>query len=332
MRNFLTYFRFDLSGVMFPNAFHGIGKKGPFFEGWYYKLVSEDGNNRICIIPGIYVGENPNDSHAFIQVLHADTNLSYYVKYSHDSFSSKNKEFDVQIDHNTFRGDYLRLNINREEISLQGELSFAFLNPWPVTFLSPGIMCWYAWVPTMECYHGVVSMDHVIHGDLELNGKTMCFDNGRGYIEKDWGRSMPKTWVWMQSNHFEKQGISLTASIAKIPWRNRSFNGFIVGLLLDGSLYRFATYTGASIQELKISGNTVSVVIQDKQYQLTIKGEKIAGASLQAPTEVQMNRRITESLSSILHVQLTDLKNQSNPVLFEGKGFNAGLEIIGDLF
>jgi hypothetical protein len=39
--------------VMRPLAFHGSGKKGPFFEGWYFKNVSADGTGRWSIIPGV---------------------------------------------------------------------------------------------------------------------------------------------------------------------------------------------------------------------------------------------------------------------------------------
>lgn len=60
-----------------------------------------------------------------------------------------------------------------------------------MTVRSPGIMGWYAWVPTMECYHGVVSLDHAISGKLMIEDQAHDFNGGRGYIEKDWGKSFP---------------------------------------------------------------------------------------------------------------------------------------------
>lgn len=42
----------------------------------------------------------------------------------------------------------------------------------------------FAFVPFMECYHGIVSMDHIIQGELEIDGATVDFSNGRGYMEK----------------------------------------------------------------------------------------------------------------------------------------------------
>jgi succinate dehydrogenase/fumarate reductase flavoprotein subunit len=48
-----------------------------------------------------------------------------------------------------------------------------------------GTMGWYAFVPAMECYHGVLSFDHLLEGGLELNGQYIDYTGGRGYIEKD---------------------------------------------------------------------------------------------------------------------------------------------------
>jgi tocopherol cyclase len=62
---------------------------------------------------------------------------------------------------------------------LTGEIHLGSLNPWPVTWLSPGIMGWYAWVPRMEIYHGVLSFSHSMQGTLTINGKIMNFSGGR---------------------------------------------------------------------------------------------------------------------------------------------------------
>ena len=48
------------------------------------------------------------------------------------------------------------------------------------------IMGWYYKLPFMECYHGVVSLNHDLKGSLNLNNIHYHFDDGKGYIEKDW--------------------------------------------------------------------------------------------------------------------------------------------------
>ena len=55
-----------IKGNLNPGSYHGTNKKPPFFEGWYYKLVSADEKQKIAIIPGVILGK---EAHAFIQVL-----------------------------------------------------------------------------------------------------------------------------------------------------------------------------------------------------------------------------------------------------------------------
>ena len=47
-------------------------------------------------------------------------------------------------------------------------------------------MGWYYKVPFMECYHEVVSLNHDLIGEIKVNNRIFSFDNGKGYIEKDW--------------------------------------------------------------------------------------------------------------------------------------------------
>jgi len=178
----------------------------------------------------------------------------------------------------------------------------------------------------MECYHAVLSLDHAIEGSLTVDGSEIGFSGGRGYIEKDWGRSFPHAHVWIQSNHFAPSGASLTASVAIIPWIRTSFPGFIVGFLLNGHLHRFATYTGARITRLEILDDHILWVVHDKRHELTIRATRSQGGLLHAPTVTEMTSRLLESLTSTVHVTL---KTREGKVLFAGEGGHAGLEIGG---
>jgi len=155
--------------VMRPLAFHGAGNRGPFFEGWYFKNVSRDGSCCWSIIPGVYIGRDAKDSHSFIQVMNGASGESWYVDFPYDDFLANAEKFNVQIGNNEFSQDRLRIDIEREDFTAIGELAFTGTKPWPVMLLSPGIMGWFAWVPGMECYHGVVSLDHSVQGKLTIN-------------------------------------------------------------------------------------------------------------------------------------------------------------------
>ena len=57
-----------LYALWHDECYHGWGRSKRFFEGWYYKLVSEDQGQAIAIIPGIAMDET-GSKQAFIQVL-----------------------------------------------------------------------------------------------------------------------------------------------------------------------------------------------------------------------------------------------------------------------
>lgn len=305
--------------------YHGFNKKPPFFEGWYYKLVSADERHKVAVIPGVILGK---DAHAFVQVLDGTDGTTAYHTFPFQQFRADSSRFALQIDKNSFDGSRLRLDIERSEGQLRGEIQFGTLNPWPVTLISPGIMGWYAWVPRMECYHGVLSFDHSLQGALTLNGKLMNFDGGRGYIEKDWGQAFPSAWVWFQSNHFDSASVCLTASVAIIPWVGRAFRGFIVGLWLNGKLYRFATYSGAQIESLQIFDDRVDWVLQNKRQRLHLIARRVEGGLLHGPTRLDMGQHVLETLNATVQVRLETLESG---VIFEGVGAHTGLEVMGDL-
>ena len=315
----------SIRSTLTPGIYHGFDKKPPFFEGWYFKLVSADERSKVAIIPGVILGQ---DAHAFLQVLDGVDGTSSYLKFPLTDFRADASHFAIEIGENRFDERHLSLSLDNPQIRLAGEIHLGPLNPWPVTWLSPGIMGWYAWVPRMECYHGVLSFSHSLQGTLTLNGKEMDFSGGRGYIEKDWGQSFPAAWVWLQSNHFAGWNACITASVAVIPWIDRSFRGFIAGLWLDGILHRFATYDGSRIESLQIFDDHVDWVMKNRRSRLFLKASRVEGGLLRGPTRLDMGQRVLETLNATVEVRLETLQGA---LLFEGVGAHTGLEVMGDL-
>ena len=315
----------QIRAILNPSTYHGTDQKPPFFEGWYFKMVSADEKHKIAIIPGVILGK---DQHAFVQVIDGSDGKTEYFTFPFEQFQADFPEFRLAIGENQFDSSHLAVNINQAEGQLSGEISFGKLNPWPVTFFYPGVMGWFAWVPKMECYHGVLSFDHALQGKLTLNGKEMDFTGGRGYIEKDWGKSFPAAWVWFQSNHFKGVSTCITGSVAVIPWLGNSFKGFIVGFWLDGKLYRFTTYLNSKIESLEIFDDHVAWVLRNRRHRLSLKAWRAQGGLLLGPTPEDMGTRVMETLSASIDVRLETLQGD---LIFEGKGEHAGLEVVGDL-
>ncbi|CAG8534240.1 16192_t:CDS:2 [Funneliformis mosseae] len=126
----------------------------------------------------------------------------------------------------------LKLSITRPPFipySVRGYIFFNDTTPYPFSFTHPNVMGIFAYVPFLECNHGIISMSHRSSGmiefiNMENNGiieDRIDLENGSGYIEKDWGVNFPESWIWSQSNTFinekEEKRSSILISIADIP-------------------------------------------------------------------------------------------------------------------
>jgi tocopherol cyclase len=313
-----------------PVIFQGGSKNRHYFEGWYFKNVATGGQHIWSVIPGVSI-ENRHNRHAFIQLINGKTAQTWYIKFPFGSFSYSKNDFSVSIadNHFSYKGFTLNINSPENQISAKGKIDFRAIHRLKSNVFNPGIMGWYSFVPFMECNHGLVSMDHSLTGELEINSERVDFSGGRGYSEKDWGRSMPSAWIWMQSNHFVNQsGISFMLSVAKIPWLGRSFTGFLCVLLFNGKIIRLATYTGAKLKNIHLDREMVSVEIESREHIIIVKAKHAARGLLAAPVNGAMDRRIAESVDAIINLEM---KDRTGKIIFSGTGNTAGLELVGDM-
>ena len=315
-----------IRGVAHPEAFHGTGKTGGFFEGWYVKLVSTDLKQRWAVIPGIFRGLESTEDMAFVQILDGLTGRSWFHKFEISEFQAATDRFEVTVGPNHFSS----VGVHLELPELAGDITYATgLDPWPVTLKEPGIMGWYGMVPAMECFHAVVSFGHALAGSLMVEGAAVSFDGGRGYIEKDWGKAFPAGYVWMASNHIEDAPeASLIASVAIIPWLRSSFRGFIIGFKHSGKLHRWSTYNRAKEAELVIDDTHVRWKIDGPDGRLELRAERVRGGLLHAPLRTAMYQRVEETLDATIEIKHLD---KNGVVLYEGKAICAGLEVFGDI-
>ena len=222
-----------------PSAFHGeevrsrvdpltnLTRRGdlPYFEGWYIK-VTDDSGKTTAFIPGAFYGSK--EATAFVLTLE-DNGRATKFSYPLTDFRAEevSDRFEVSVGPNTFSSQGMHVSL--PEVA-EGSLSFQGATPWPVTLLEPGVMGWFAWLPWMECRHGVPSLAHRVEGKLSTRrGAVQTFSSTPGYIEKDRGRQFPSHWIWIQSNAFpdSEQDVSLTGSIARIPYLGFSFPGHV---------------------------------------------------------------------------------------------------------
>lgn len=269
-------------------------KRHETFEGWYYK--HQTGGHTLAVIPG------RSKDGAFIQMV---TESGSYNE-SYDLRDYRREGGRLWIGGNEFSSERMRLDMP----NIKGELRYGSVTPIRGDIMGP-----FRFFP-MECRHGIVSMKHTVSGSLVVNGETVCFDGGSGYIETDSGRSFPDAYTWVQCNDFQRN-CSIMASAALIPFAGLRFWGCIAVIWIDGREYRLATYHGAKIA----CRESNRLILKQGGFSLEVETDCAAGRELYAPRQGAMSRTIYECAACPAHFRFTLGKTP----LFAGEGL-AGYE------
>lgn len=280
-----------------PFLFQGSLAQANYFEGWYFKQVHAPSNRSISFIFGI----STRDRHAFIQIITSNPLVTTYVRYPIESFEAQDNGY--RIGQSFFSPDRVVIDVADETIAVKGELSLAQLTPIHRNVYAPNIMGPFAYIPNMECNHGVVSMSHRVQGELQVNGESWVFDDQTGYIEKDWGRSFPSRYVWIQGNHFGDSSAFML-SVADIPFLGLHFEGVICQLQLPDKPLRLATYTGAVCTGIKHTDDGFELTIKQGSTHLHVIAHVPQQGVLKSPSMGAMTQTIKEGLGGSIDLVL----------------------------
>ncbi len=315
-----------LRHVFNPELFQGAKRKDRYFEGWYFKMVTKDLKHSIALIPGVSL--NKKDPHLFIQVFvvhHVDepTLKTDYIRYPYVSDFFDPQSFLIRVGSSIFSKNYVDLNLTGSMV-LKGRIQWEDMTPIHQSIGSPNIMGFFGYFGFMECYHGVLSMNHRLDGTLVIDEIPLDFSGGKGYMEKDWGVSFPKEYVWMQTNHFDRDDVSLMFSYAQIPFLGFHFKGLISVFMLHGKEYRFATYNFSRVIKEILSDNMTTYHIKKGRLRLELIAKTDRSVDLISPKYGLMNETIKEGLSGSVAVKLW----HKNRLIYSGVGIRAGIEIM----
>ncbi len=321
-----------------PFLFQSKLNRPSLFEGWYFKFATNPGleeKESCAFIPGI--STDPADPHAFIQYIDGHRAISAYARYPLAAFSWTDEPFCIQIGDSRFTRDRVDISIESSEILARGSITNSPWTVYPSRPFQAGIMGPFGLPGFLECYHGIVSASHEIQGKLDIcvpgqgsNGTRVLhnMDQGRGYIEKDWGSSFPRDYIWLQANSFPQTGLSVFCSIASIPFKGMEFPGLIAFVHIPGQGFQtFATWNGAKVRKLEHGSASVDLELNKGAWTLKIQAKHQEASPLFAPRAGAMNRIIKESVDAQLDFQIS----KSGTVLAQGSSGCAGFESSGKL-
>ena len=306
-----------------PEVFQGeryLKTNKNYFEGWYFKNTNN--KQSISFIPGISIDEN--NKKAFIQII--TKNSSYFVNYNISDFEFSNNPSFIKIKENVFSKNYLHIDIKDDiqKLNINGDIKYSNNKNIKTNFLNPNIMGPFAYIPFMECNHAILSMKNSVNGLIKINNEKYNFKDDIGYIEKDWGYSFPKSYIWCQGNSFKNKNASFMISIADIPFKLISFRGVICDLIIDNKEFKFTTYNNTKILKYDVRKGFIDISLKRCSYILNVKCMYDENQKLFAPIKGKMEKNIFESISSLITVIL----KKENEIIFYDTSFNSGIEVV----
>jgi tocopherol cyclase len=313
-----------LNKIKHPFIFQGKMSYKKYFEGWYFKQVDTDSKTSLSLIFGISL--NPKKPSSFIQVIVKEIHQpiqTWFIEYPIEAFRIDQEPYILHIAESYFSLNQVHIDISTKDLMMKADLNYDDLHSLTHSFYSPNIMGPFAYLPKMQCNHGVISMQHMVNGTAQINQVNLNFNQGKGYIEKDWGSSFPNRYVWVSANHFELEDVSFMLSVASIPVGMLSFEGIIAQVSTNSKIYRIATYYGAKKQSLKLIENGFELAIKQGHLTLKVNAQYEDRVDLKSPRLGEMSSTIKEGLGGTVEIELMDKKQ----TLLRLKSAYSGIEV-----
>lgn len=289
----------------------GLNKRDAF-EGWFCKIDDKENDLMFSIIWGYSTHEETR--HAFIQFQESIRHKTIYKAYPIEAMKWVRNPFMLEIGRNKLSERGLVLDFEAEGTMVKADLRFGDFSPIRKSLLKPNIMGWLTYLPN-ECNHSIISMDHTVSGSISMGDHTWEIMDSAGYLEKDWGTSFPREYVWVQANDWKNS--SLVFSYATVPILGRHAKGFFLVLHHEGQEYRLTSIEGSQLTGFKVSQDSFSASLKNKDIKVTLKARQANPVSLSSPVGGEMKSHIKESLDGTLELVLERKGGDGIPLFSE---------------
>ena len=302
--------------------FQGSLDKKHYFEGWYFKFVTPDELRILVWIPSISLTD---EKKGYLQVLDSKYLATDTIEYPLSKIKFPNKAF-IKIGENWFSDDTVCIDVKTARHRYCGVLKLYAPTLLHTSKYAPTIMGPFSYFKNMQCNHGIISLKSSVSGSLLIDGKKLDMNGGTCYMEKDYGTSFPKQYLWLESHHPKKHDdCSIFCSYAHIPLPIFSFYGLICVLRIKDRQEIFASWNGAKAH-LKQENNTNIIQIHKRTMKLTMKWKQHKYHQLNAPNKGKMSNTIKESSMDTFQVTL----KKEDKILFTDT-FTCGTSEISNL-
>lgn len=189
---------------------------------------------------------------------------------------------------------------------------------------------WLSFFPLFEPGWQVLLAHGRATGWIDWLGQRYTFTDAPAYGEKNWGRSFPLKWFWLNCNSFnEEPDLALTAAAGRrgAPWGIEEVGA--IGIHYRGRFYEFVPWNAEISWQVEPWGHWQMQGRMDNLEVRVVGRSDRPGTPLRAPTATGLQFCCRDTMLGHISVQLRDLR--SNKLLLAATSLTGGLEVGGDI-
>ncbi|MFP4104398.1 tocopherol cyclase family protein [Coleofasciculus sp.] len=168
-------------------------------------------------------------------------------------------------------------------------------------------------------------------GWIEWKGQRYEFTNAPAYGEKNWGRSFPQKWFWLNCNSFDNEpDLALTAGGGRrgVLWWMES--AALIGIHYRGKFYEFVPWNSEVRWQIQPWGCwQMQARNADYEVELTSTTNR-PGTPLRAPTEQGLIFICRDTMHGQLTLELRDRRGGTTKTILNAHSSLCGLEVGGE--
>jgi len=185
---------------------------------------------------------------------------------------------------------------------------------------------WLSFLPVFDPGWQILMAHGRATGWIEWNGDRYEFANAPFYSEKNWGRSFPQAWFWLNCNSFDEADLALTAGGGRREVLWWSEDVALICLHHAGKFYEFAPWNAEVSWQIAPWGDW-RMQARSREYSVSLAGAATCpGTLLRAPTERGLVFCCCDTMRGALRLEMRD---RAGDLVLAAKSNTGGLEVGG---
>jgi tocopherol cyclase len=343
------------------SAYHWDGYSPNFFEGWYFRLSLPAINDSFAFMYSIEDPASGSQATSAAQVLAPGDQHSCRIFPNAQGFWASKDYLGLRhwSDHNFATTPQLLSAADFEQRVTEGYQVTATLHQGVLNIPGQATPCrwcyrtvpvygwgntagrqkstagWLSALPIFEPGWQILMAQGLATGWIEYQGDRYEFTDAPAYSEKNWGRSFPQKWFWINCNYFaDEPELAITAGGGRRSVLGRMEEVAMIGMHYRGQFYEFVPWNSQIHWQIDPWGKW-QMQATNQNFTIELVGTTdLPGTMVQVPTAnglVSCCRDTTRGLLSlILRDRCADTSsNRQGSIIVSAQSSLTGLEIGG---